>query len=75
MKNSISLLTNLLLASTLFWGVPTANAEEVTAKASASDGSYCHVKFPAMREETLSLGSAGSQRRGLRRSDRFLRAM
>ena len=54
MKKSISLLTNLILASTLFWSVPTVNADGVTTKVAADEGNYCHMKFPAMREETLS---------------------
>jgi len=59
MKNSISLLTNLLFASTLFCAVPLANAEivggqEPIVKEPAGDSGYCHMKFPPMREETLS---------------------
>lgn len=59
MKKSISLLTNLLLSSTLFWGVPSVNGEivggqESIVKVPTADGTYCHMKFPPMREETLS---------------------
>ena len=54
MRKSISVLTNLLLSSTLFWGVPAVEADNVILKVPADAGSYCHQKFPAMREDTLS---------------------
>lgn len=53
MKKHISLLSNLLLASTLFWSVP-AVAEELVETEVADFGGYCHMKFPPMREHTLS---------------------
>jgi hypothetical protein len=60
MKKTLSLLSNLLLSSTLFWGVPTVGGEEIGAgnelvvKVPADTSSYCHMKFPPMREDTLS---------------------
>lgn len=58
MKKSVSLLSNLLLSSSLFWGVPTAQGEEVTLgvvlKVPSSEAGYCHMKFPPMREDSLS---------------------
>ena len=59
MKKNLSLLTNLVLSSTLFLGVPLARAEvvggqESIVKEPAGDTGYCHMKFPPMREETLS---------------------
>jgi hypothetical protein len=58
MKKPISLLTNLLLASTLFWAVPSANGEIVggqeIVKEPATTAGYCHMKFPPMREDSLS---------------------
>jgi hypothetical protein len=59
MKKSASLVAKLVLSSTLFLGVPLARAEvvggqESTVKVPFSDGSYCHMKFPPMREQTLS---------------------
>ena len=54
MKKSISLLSNLLLSSTLFWGVPSAWAEELISSVPTDITAYCHLKFPAMREDSLS---------------------
>jgi hypothetical protein len=53
MKKSITLLTNLLLSSTLFWGVPSASGQEAIVKVPADTTSYCHMKFPPIREDTL----------------------
>ena len=58
MKKSVSLLSNLLLSSTLFWGVPLAHGEEIgseeSLKVPAVSADYCHMQFPAMREDSLS---------------------
>jgi hypothetical protein len=58
MKKTISLLSNLLLSSTLFWAVPSVNAEIVggqeIVKEPMADANYCHMKFPPIRENTLS---------------------
>lgn len=58
MKTTVSVLFNLLLASTLFWGVPLAYGEELSSgqvvRVPASEASYCHMKFPPMREDSLS---------------------
>ena len=53
MKKKISLVTNLLLSSTLFWGVPTAGGQEEIVRVPADTTSYCHMKFPPIREDTL----------------------
>ena len=58
MKKNISLMINLLLASTLFWGVPLAygeelNSEETISTVPAELPSYCHIASPAMREDSL----------------------
>ena len=54
MKKSLSLLCNLLLSSTLFWGVPAVKAEEMVSSVPTDITDYCHLKFPAMREDSLS---------------------
>lgn len=54
MKKAKSLIINLFLSSTLFWGVPTVEADTVVVKEPAEANSYCHIKFPEMRSETLS---------------------
>ena len=54
MKRTVSLLTNLFLSSTLFWGVATVEADELVVKEAANAGVYCHMQFPAMRSDTLS---------------------
>lgn len=53
-KKSISLLVNLLMSSTLFWGVPAASGYEGAFKAPADTSTYCHMKFPPLREDTLT---------------------
>ncbi len=53
-KRIISLLVNLLLSSTLFWGVPVANGDEAPFKVPADTSTYCHMKFPPLREDTLT---------------------
>ena len=53
MKRTVSIVTNLLLSSTLFWGVPTASGQEGVVKVSADATSYCHMKFPPISEDTL----------------------
>jgi hypothetical protein len=54
MKKSLSLLCNLLLSSTLFWGVPSVEAEEMISMIPTDITDYCHLKFPTMREDSLS---------------------
>ena len=54
MKKSVSLLANLLLSSTLFWGVPSVEAEEMASMVPTDTTAYCHLKFPAIREDSLS---------------------
>jgi hypothetical protein len=43
----------VFLAATISSNVALA-AEAVISKNSLTEGSYCHLKFPAIREETLS---------------------
>jgi hypothetical protein len=57
MKTSIALLTNLIISSTLFWGVPTAGSQELMLRVPAETTSYCHMKFPPISEESLFSGS------------------
>ena len=54
MKKTISLLSNLLLASTLFWGVPLVEADEIVQSEVVGLAGYCHMKFAPMDESTLS---------------------
>ena len=58
MKWSVSLLSNLLLSSALFWGVPMAQGEELTPwailKVPTDEAGYCHMKFPPILVDTLS---------------------
>jgi len=45
----------LLLSSALFWGVPAAEAKElVETEVADLEADYCHMKFAAMDEATLS---------------------
>jgi len=53
MKKNITLISNLLLSSTLFWGVPMAIGQESIVKIPTDTTSYCHMKFPPIREDTL----------------------
>jgi hypothetical protein len=53
MKNHLSLLSNLLLSSTLFWAMPALGADEMVIKAPADTTSYCHQQFPPILEESL----------------------
>ena len=53
-KKSISLLVNLLMASTLFWGVPVVSGDEGAFKVPADTSTYCHMKFPPLRKDTLT---------------------
>jgi hypothetical protein len=54
MKKNVSLLCNLLLASTLFWGVPIVDAQEIISSVPTETTEYCNLKFPLIREDTLS---------------------
>ncbi len=54
MKKTISLLSNLLLSSTLLWGVPLVEADEIVQNEGAGVAGYCHMKFAPMEEAMLS---------------------
>jgi hypothetical protein len=54
MKKTISLLSNLLLASTLFWGVPAVEANELVETEVVDFAGYCHMKFAPISEATLA---------------------
>ena len=54
MKKTMSIVSNLLLASTLLSSVPAAAADELVLKQASDASAYCHMKFPPMREDTLS---------------------
>ena len=54
MKKTLSVLSNLLLASTLFFGVATVGADELVVKVPADVGAYCHMKFAPILENTLA---------------------
>jgi hypothetical protein len=54
MKKTISLLSNLLLSVTLFWGVPAVAASELVETEVVDFAGYCHMKFAPMTEATLS---------------------
>jgi hypothetical protein len=57
MKKNVSLLSKLLLSSTLFCGVPMAYGQVLDSgqvvRVPADRGSYCHMKFPPMRQDSL----------------------
>ena len=54
MKKTTSLLSVLFLSSTLFWGAASVKADELVVKTPLDLSGYCHMKFPPMRQETLS---------------------
>ena len=53
MKKNLSLLTNLIMSSTLFWGVPSVGGQEVVLRVPTETTSYCHMKFPPITEDSL----------------------
>jgi hypothetical protein len=53
-KKTMSMLSGLLLSSAIFAGVPAAGAEELVIKSPLDLSGYCHMKFPPIREDTLS---------------------
>ena len=54
MKKNISLLSNLLLSATPFWGVPAAAANELVETEVVDLAGHCHMKFAPMNEAALS---------------------
>jgi hypothetical protein len=54
MKITTAFLAGLLLIATLGEGNTALAADGVILKQELTPGSYCHLKFPAIREETLA---------------------
>jgi hypothetical protein len=54
MKIAISFLVALLSAGSLGASNTFAVAEGVISNATLTPGSYCHLKFPAIRDDTLA---------------------
>jgi hypothetical protein len=54
MKIATSFLTALALVGSLGSSVAFAAADGVVSNATLTPGNYCHLTFPAIREETLS---------------------
>jgi hypothetical protein len=54
MKIATSFLAALILVGSLGASNAFAAAPGVISNATLTPGSYCHLKFPAIREETLS---------------------
>jgi hypothetical protein len=53
MRKTASLVSNLFLSSTLFWGAATVKADESIVKTPLDLPGYCHMQFPIMRPDTL----------------------
>ena len=51
--NRLLLFALFLLGTFSLLAAPAPGAEGVILKVSTPDGKYCHLKFPAIREETL----------------------
>lgn len=49
-----SALCGLVVAALMTPGIASAAGDNIISKTALSDGSYCHLKFPAIREETLA---------------------
>ena len=47
------LLIGLFLAGIMCIGAARAGAQDVILKVAAEAGNYCHIRYPAIREETL----------------------
>jgi hypothetical protein len=56
MKSVKFLMTAVSLAGSLGMGAVTPRAETVISKDVFADGSYCHMKFESIREDTLASG-------------------
>lgn len=54
MDRGMSLLSNLLLAFALLWGIPAAATDQPIVRVPAESGDYCHMQFPPIREDSLS---------------------
>ena len=54
MKNMKLVVGLLFLGGVIGLGGTSARAEGVISKELASEGSYCHMKFETIREETLA---------------------
>jgi len=75
MKIAKVLLATLLLAGS-FVATGTVKASDgVITKDEFAPGSYCHMKFPAMEENTLGTNHPDSQERCIGRPHRLLWAV
>ena len=54
MNKTKCLIVTALFAGIIDTGATLARAQSVISKEIATPGSYCHMKFPAIREDTLS---------------------
>ena len=54
MKNMKLVVSVLFLGGAIGWGVTSARAGDVISKSALKEGSYCHMKFESIREETLA---------------------
>jgi hypothetical protein len=52
-KIKVLVLVVLLLGNSGLTGAPSWAAEGIIYKAAAASGNYCHLKFPAIRPDTL----------------------
>jgi hypothetical protein len=50
----ISLFCNLLVSTALFWAEPSVEAQQMISSIPIDDTEYCHLKFSAIREDSLS---------------------
>jgi hypothetical protein len=57
MNNMKLVVSVLFLGGAIVLGGTSARAEGVISKAVMTAGSYCHMKFPAIREDTLGESS------------------
>ena len=73
MNKTKCLIVTALFAGIIDIGATLARAQSTISKEIAVPGSYCHMKFPAIREDTLS--ECNSRLYGFGRFDRFLRGV
>jgi hypothetical protein len=59
MNKTKCLIVTALFAGIIDTGATLARAQSTISKEVAVPGSYCHMKFPAIREDTLSEATPG----------------